>query len=133
MKKLFFTVAFILIASAGFAQDAFKKDVLKYLELSGQATVFEMLTKDFVNNIPAEKQAEFKKELKISLDELKGKMADMYMTEFTHEDIKEFIKFYESPAGKKLTAKSEVLYKKGQAIGQEWGMGLQGLMMKYAQ
>jgi hypothetical protein len=60
-------------------------------------------------------------------------MADVYMTEFTHDDIKAIMKFYDSPIGKKLTEKAEVLYEKGNAVGEEWGMGLQAIMMKYMQ
>ncbi len=134
MKKLLLTFAFVLAAATGFAQDsAFKQDAIKYIELSGQAKSFEMLTDNLVSNVPAEKQADFKKELKTSLNDLTERMAEMYMEEFTHDDIKQFIKFYESPAGKKLTEKTEVLYTKGQAVGQEWGMGLQSMMMKYMQ
>ena len=133
MKKLLLTFAFILVAQLGIAQDAFKQDVLKYLEMSGQKLTIEKVTEKFKENVPAEKQAEFKKEMDASINDFMNKMADMYMTEFTHDDIKAFIKFYESPAGKKITAKTGVLYDKGQAIGQEWGMGLQGLLMKYMQ
>lgn len=133
MKKTVLTFALLLITSIGFSQDAFKKDVINYLEVSGQANTFKMITKDLVNNIPEAKQAEFKKELDASISDLMSKMADMYMTEFTHEDIKSLLKFYESPAGKKLTDKTEVLYTKGQTVGQEWGMGLQTMMMKYMQ
>jgi hypothetical protein len=132
MKKLLLTLALIIVANVGFAQqDAFKKDVVKYLELSGQAKTFEMLTKDLAKNVPADKQAAFTKELDASIKDLMGKIADVYVTEFTHDDIKAAIKFYETPAGKKLTSKSEVLYTKSQAVGQEWGMGLQEVMMKY--
>ncbi|PKP14603.1 MAG: hypothetical protein CVU07_14035, partial [Bacteroidetes bacterium HGW-Bacteroidetes-23] len=66
-------------------------------------------------------------------NDLMSKMADMYMSEFTHDEIKALLKFYESPVGKKLTDKTEVLYNKGQTVGQEWGMGLQTMMMKYMQ
>ncbi len=132
MKKLLFSVVFICIAQFSFAQDAaFKGDMKKFMELSGQMSTFELLTKDIVDNIPDAKKADFQKELKTSLNGLMDKMADMYMTEFTHADVKEFIKFYETPAGKKLSSKTNVLFEKGQAIGQEWGMGLQGIMMKY--
>lgn len=133
MRKLFLTVVLIFTAHLATAQDAFKKDVLKYLEVSNQAATFEMITRDIVKNIPAEKQADFKKELDASIKDLMNKMADMYMTEFTHNDIKEVIKFYESPVGKKLASKTEVLYEKGQVVGQEWGMNLQGVIMKYVE
>jgi hypothetical protein len=43
------------------------------------------------------------------------------------------IAFYESPVGKKINEKSGVILEKSQAAGQEWGQGLQTMMMKYAQ
>jgi len=134
MKKVLLTLALVLVAQLGIAQDpTFKADVIKYLEISGQAKIFEIVTKDIAKTIPAEKQADFKKELDASIKDVVGKMADLYMVEFTHEDVKSAIKFYESPVGKKLTSKADVLYEKGQAIGQEWGMGLQSIVMKYMQ
>ena len=133
MKKMFFTLVVLVVTQMSFAQDAFKADAMKYLELSGQKKTFEMVTKDIVNNVPAEKKAAFQKDLDLSINELMEKLAAIYMTEFTHEDIKAAIKFYESPAGKKISSKSEVLYTKAQTVGQEWGMGLQEKIMKYMQ
>jgi hypothetical protein len=133
MKKTVLTFALLLITTLGFSQDAFKNDVIKYLEMSGQSNTFKMITKDLSANIPEAKKADFQKELDASIDDLMGKMAEMYMTEFTHDDVKALLKFYESPVGKKLTEKTEVLYTKGQTVGQEWGMGLQSMMMKYMQ
>ncbi len=131
MKKFVFTFALLVITQLSFAQDGFKADMKKYMTLSGQISTFELLTKDLVKNIPESNQAAFSKDLKVSLDVLMDKMAEMYMTEFTHEDVKAMIEFYETPAGKKLSEKNGVLFEKGQLIGQEWGMGLQGIMMKY--
>lgn len=133
MKKVVLTFALLLITTIGFSQEAFKKDVVHYLEVSGQSNTFKMITKDLVNNIPEAKKAEFQKELDASINDLMSKMAEMYMSEFTHDEIKALLKFYESPVGKKLTDKTEVLYTKGQIVGQEWGMGLQTMMMKYMQ
>lgn len=133
MKKMFFTLVVLVVTQMSFAQDAFKQDAIKYLELSGQKKTFEMLTKDIIKNVPAEKQAAFQKDLDGSINELMDKMAAIYMTEFTHDDIKAALKFYESPVGKKMSSKSEVLYSKAQTAGQEWGMGLQEKIMKYMQ
>jgi hypothetical protein len=133
MKKTCLTFALLLITTLGFSQEAFKKDVISYLDVSGQSNTFKMITKDLVNNVPEAKKAEFQKELEVSISDLMGKMADMYMSEFSHDEIKALLKFYESPIGKKLTDKTEVLYIKGQSVGQEWGMGLQSMMMKYMQ
>lgn len=133
MKKTVLTFALLLITTIGFSQDAFKKDVVKFLEVSGASNGFKMITKDLSANIPETKKIEFQKELDASIKDLMGKMAEMYMTEFTHEDVKELLKFYDSPVGKKLTDKTSILYTKGQTVGQEWGMGLQTMMMKYMQ
>ena len=132
MKKIVIVAAFMLAGHFGFAQDAaFKADAEKYLEVSGQMKTFDYLTEEIMQNIPEAKRAEFKKEFEVSLKDFKSKMAEIYMEEFTHSDIKELIHLYETPIGKKLYEKNKVLYDKGQIIGTEWGMGLQGIMMKY--
>ena len=41
------------------------------------------------------------------------------------------IKFYESPVGKKITEKASELTKKNMDAAQEWGLELQGMMMRY--
>jgi hypothetical protein len=132
MKKLLLAAVFMLVAQIAMAQDAtFKPDVVKLLELSGATTQFELSVGQLVKSVPVEKQADFKKDLKESLKGLIDKIADVYMTEFTHDDVKQMIKYYESPIGKKQSSKTAVLFEKGQVAGQEWAMGLQSIMMKY--
>lgn len=133
MKKIVVAFALLLTAQLSFAQDGFKEDMKKFLEVSGQKRTFEILTKDLVNNVPEDKKQEFQSELNKSLDGLMDKMAEVYMEEFTQDETKELIRLYETPIGKKLSEKTDVLYEKGQNVGQEWGIGLQGLMMKYMQ
>ena len=135
MKKVLLTLAFVLVANLGMAQDAFKKDVLKFLEITQVSKTYENLMADAVQNIPAEKQAEFKKELDGSIKGLIDKMADLYMKHLTHDEVKSIIKFYESPAGKKLidATTSEEYNKQAQEMGMSWGMEVQGIMMKYMQ
>lgn len=133
MKKIVVAFALLLTAQFSFAQDGFKEDMKKFLEVSGQKRTFEILTKDLVNNVPEDKKQEFQSELNKSLDGLMDKMAEVYMEEFTQDETKELIRLYETPIGKKLSEKTDVLYEKGQNVGQEWGIGLQGLMMKYMQ
>ncbi|AJA69037.1 DUF2059 domain-containing protein [Myroides odoratimimus] len=133
MRKIILAFAMVLVAQFSFAQDAFKADTKKYMDLSGQLKTFELLTKELSLNVEETKRADFEKELKASMVVLVDKMAEMYMTEFSHEDVKQLIQFYESPVGKKLSDKSEVLFEKGQKVGEEWAVGLQGIMMKYMQ
>lgn len=137
MKKLLIAAAFMLVAHVGVAQTkpaanpAFKKEVIRLLELSGTNAQYEAVLAPIIKSVPAEKQAEFKKEVTESLKGLTDKIADIYMEEFTPEDVKTMIKYYESPVGKKAASKAGVLAEKGQAAGMEWGQSLQGVMMKY--
>ena len=55
------------------------------------------------------------------------------METYTQEELKQIIKFYNSPVGKKIAMSSGELYKETTSAGQEWGMGLQSTMMKYMQ
>lgn len=133
MKKIIVTIAVVLVSQFGMAQDAFKEDVLKVLKASGSAAQMEMAKDQVLVSIPEDKKADFSKDFDASLPSLYDKMAKVYMEVYTHDEIKQMLKFYESPVGKKITEKSSELTKKNMAAAQEWGMELQGMMMKYMQ
>lgn len=126
--------AFMLAAQFGMAQDAaLKADAVKFMEVSGIAKSYENIVTEVIKNVPAEKQADFKKELNVSIKNLTAKMADLYAASLSQEDLKALIKFYESPAGKKMvaTSNSDAFTQKTKEFGQEFGMEVQGMMMKY--
>ena len=135
MKKLILAFAFLLVANLGMVQskEAFKADVLKMIQVTGSAGQMKLAKEQILQMIPKEKHAAFLVEFDATLPAFYDKMADMMMTEYTHEDVKTILKFYETPVGKKMTDKSGLLAEKGAEIGKEWGMGLQGLVMKYMQ
>ncbi|MCG2609888.1 DUF2059 domain-containing protein [Flavobacterium sp. SM15] len=134
MKKLFFVFALVLVANLGSAQtkEAFKSDVLKVLKVTASSQM-NMAKTQILKMIPAEKQAAFLVEFDASLPSYYDKVAEVYMQEYTHDDIKQMLKFYDSPIGKKMTQKGDALTEKVTAAAQEWGAGLQGIMMKYMQ
>lgn len=135
MKKLILAFAFLLVANLGMAQakDAFKTDVLKMIQLTGSAGQMKMAKDQILKMIPQEKHAAFLVEFEATLPSLYDKMAAVMMTEYTHDDVKAILKFYETPVGKKMTEKAGVLAEKNMTASQEWAMGLQGIMMKYMQ
>jgi hypothetical protein len=135
MKKLLVVAAFAFVSQVGFAQqdDAFKKDVLKVIEMSGAANQMKAAKNQILQMVPKEKQAAFVIEFDATLPALYEKLAKVYMDEYTREDIKAMLAFYDSPVGKKINAKADVLFEKSQKAGQEWGEGLQTMMMKYVQ
>ncbi|WP_286923274.1 DUF2059 domain-containing protein [Flavobacterium sp. UBA4197] len=135
MKKIVLTFAFVLATQIGMAQtnEAFKKDVLKVIDVTGSAGQMKLVKDQIIKMIPKEKQAAFLVEFEATLPSLYDKIANVYMQEYTHDDIKQILKFYETPIGKKMTEKAGVIAEKNMTASQEWGSSLQGMMMKYMQ
>ncbi len=134
MKKFIVTFTLLLVAQVGFSQDdAFKKDVLKVIEMSGAANQMKSAKDQIIQMVPKEKQAAFILEFDATMPALYDKMAVIYMGIYTKDDIKAMLAFYESPIGKKINEKAGEIMEKSQAVGKEWGEELQGMMMKYMQ
>ena len=133
MKKFIITLALVLVAQFGFSQvdEAFKKDVLKVIEKSGGGAQVNAAKKQVLAMIPAEKQTAFLVELDVILNKIQDETAKIYMQEYTKEDIKAMLAFYESPVGKKMTAKAEILSTKSQESMMSVQTDVQELMSKY--
>ena len=131
MKKIILSAVVLFVTQLTIAQDAFKDDVIKVIKASGSAAQTEMAKEQIKAMVPEAKFAEFSKEFDATLPSLYEAMAKNYMASYTHEDVKAMLKFYESPVGKKITEKAGELYKNNMESAQEWGMELQGMMMKY--
>lgn len=135
MKKVLLTLAIVLVTNLGMAQDAFKKDVLKFLEVTNVSKTYEKALDQIVQSIPAEKMAEFRKEFDASIAQLMDKTAELYMKKLTHDDVKNILKFYDSPTGKKLAALagSDEFLDEATQLGMDWGQEMQPMLMKYMQ
>jgi hypothetical protein len=134
MKKIILTAVFAFATFSGFAQDeALKKDVLKVIELSGSGGQMAAAKKQLLGMIPKEKQAAFIIEFDALMPKIYDASAKVYMEEFTKEDIKAMLAFYESPVGKKMAEKSEVIATKSQEGMAALQGEIQALMMKYMQ
>jgi hypothetical protein len=132
MKKLFLSIAFLLIAQMTIAQDArLKADVLKLISISAADANIKIVKPQILNMIPENKKENFSKEFDASIPSLLDKMANIYMQIYTADDIKAMIAFYESPVGKKMSEKAPELGQKSMQAGQEWSLELQGIMAKY--
>ena len=134
MKKVFFTIVLALIAQIGLAQDeAYKKDIMRLVSMSSSVEQIKLAKDQVIKMIPAEKQAAFTVEFEAALPSLYDNIAKAYMETYTKDEVKEIIKFYDSPIGKKIVEKSGVLAEKSQTALQNWAVGLQPMMMKYMQ
>lgn len=134
MKKLLLTLVLVLAANLMSAQeDAVRKDVKRLIEMTGATSQIDVAKKQVITMIPAEKQKEFLKEFDASLEPVFKTMEDFYIKQYTHDEIKKIISFYETPVGKKITANAGALTEASLQSIQEWSMNLQTMMMKYMQ
>lgn len=133
MKKIFLTVIIVFLTQAGFAQDTFKADVQKMLELTGSTAQADIAKKQILTMVPDTKKAEFVKEFDALVPAYLVYLEKFYMENFTHEEIKQMIKFYETPVGRKLTEKAGGLAEATTQAAQDWAPKIQGLVMKYMQ
>ena len=133
MKKILFVGVFALATSGMFAQSSdFKKDVLEYLEITGgTSSQLKMMEAQFSQFIKEEDMKDLLKEIEKELPALNDQIADLYMKSYTHEEIKEILKFYKSPIGKKLSSKTVEIQPEMLEISQKWGISLQPILMKY--
>lgn len=133
MKKILLAAVFMLVAQLATAQvsDALKADVKKLLEISGSNDQINIVKKQILEMIAPEKQADFSKEFETALQPLVTAQQDFYTKEFTHDDIKQLIKFYESPAGKKYVQKVQLLDDSIAKMSDDFGNQIETLVNKY--
>ncbi len=125
-----FFVAAIPFVKAQKSSD-FKSDTVNFLKLTGAGAAFEQVVTQMGGMVAEANKEVYKKEATESIDGIYSKMAEMYMEEFTHGEIKELVKFYNSDLGKKMASKQMMLMQKGMQLGQNWGMELQQIAQKY--
>ncbi len=135
MKNLFIAATMLLSIQFVSAQSAdFKKDAIEAVKLSGATANFSVYAEAIMSQISDEtKKADFKKEFDATLPSLYDKMADTFTKNYTHDDIKKMIEFYNSPVGIKIQKNASTILKEQGPFMQEWQIQLQGLVMKYMQ
>ena len=139
MKKTLF--AFILIVFVAGTINAQSKTypatLKKYMEASGSMGAFKMAItqmmgsfKSMNSSVPEEFWKEIETEFQnTSLDDLVTMMAPVYEKHMTEADLNEVIKFYSTPAGKKLAEKTPTIMQESMAVGQTWGQTVAGKVM----
>jgi uncharacterized protein len=132
MKKILL-VGMFMVAIATNAQDTsdFKNETIEFLKLTGAGAAFENAIAQIGAGVSQENKEAYTNEAKGTLDGLYSKMADLYMEEFTQDEIKELVAFYNTDLGKKLAEKQLALTQKAMMFGQSWGMEVSGIAQKY--
>lgn len=132
MKKIV-VVCLLFAVSLIQAQDnsEFKSETIEFLKLTGTTSMFEDAITQIGVIVSDEHKEAYTKEAKGTLEGLYSNMAELYMAEFTRDEIKELLKFYNTDLGKKLAGKQSLLVQKGMQLGQSWGMEVQAIAQKF--
>ncbi|AUP79363.1 DUF2059 domain-containing protein [Flavivirga eckloniae] len=133
MKKILFVCMLILTVTVK-AQDSnteFKNVTVEFIKLTGAGAAFDSAIDLIGNSVSEANKEAYLKEAKGTLEGLYAKMAELYMAEFTLNEIKELVAFYNTDLGKKLAEKQLDLTQKAMSYGQTWGMKIQGIAQKY--
>lgn len=133
MKKIVLTCLLTIVFSFSQAQEdnTFKNETIAFLKTTGAGAAFENAITQIGAMVPETSRASYVKEAQGTLGGLYGKLADIYMAEFTHDEIKELMAFYKTDLGKKLAEKQLGLTQKAMAFGQTWGLEVQNIAQKY--
>jgi hypothetical protein len=130
MKKLLIIVFVLITVGAQAQSKTYPATLKKYLEVSGSLQAFKGAVsqmmgsfKGMYTSVPAEVWTEFEKEFSsTSMDDLVALLAPVYEKHLTEADLNEVIKFYSTPAGKKLAEKTPGIMQDSMSAGQTWGM-----------
>lgn len=134
MKKTILVIALIIAASFSVQaqeNEAFKEDALKMTKMA-EGMVDSMLGQLYTM-IPEDKVEGFKKEMKPIMDEYYNQAAEVSMKHYTHEEVKEILKFYESEIGQTMLNKQDDIMKETMTLSQGLQMKIMPLIQKYTQ
>jgi len=133
-RAIVLVVVIALSVSTVMAKDvkdeAYYKDFVKFLKVSGATETQKVMLKsmfDQFKKMPNAKLEVFdnmEKMMNDELAELNKELYPVYKKYLSHEDLKEIIKFYESPVGKKMVKAQPLIVKESFQIGVKWGQGV---------
>jgi len=109
-----------------------KQDILKLIEVmdakAQMAQTFDLMFTNVMESmgagIPADVKRTFKSKFESRINDFVNQLIPIYDKHFTHDDIKNIIKFYETPTGKKMIKATPLITQESFAIGQKWGQDL---------
>ena len=135
MRKL---ILVALLATPAFAETPKEKDIRKLLTLTNQAQLGAQVIRQVLDafkgtlpNVPASFWPELAAEL--HPEELVEKVIPIYDKQLSAQEVKDIIKFYESPTGKKLIKVTPAITEESMVLGKAWGRDIGEKVMKKLQ
>jgi hypothetical protein len=120
----------VVLGGAVHAQETQKqKDIRKLLKITGSGELGTQVMGQMMQNMKKAMPqvqdkfwADFMKEVRT--EELVDLIVPVYDRNLTHDDVKELIRFYETPTGKKFVSVLPKITQESMAVGEKWGRDL---------
>ena len=136
MKRVIAICVFVIIGSFSvYSQSvspAKRQDILKLIGVTDakaqMAQSFDMMFTNVMiatgSNIPEDVKRTIKSKFESRINEFVDLLIPIYDKHFTHDDIKQIIRFYETPAGKKMIKTTPLITQESFTAGQKWGQDM---------
>jgi uncharacterized protein len=128
-----------LLGGAVHAEETQKqKDIRKLLKITGSGELGTQVMNQMVVSmkkampqVPEKFWGDFMKEVRT--DELVDLIVPVYDRNLSQDDVKELIKFYETPTGKKFVSVLPKITQESMVVGEKWGRQLAERVIKKLQ
>jgi hypothetical protein len=122
-------------AAASDIDPAKRREIERLLELSGtreaMRSQIETMSNGLANmNMPPEMITAMKEEFTNGLGEMIDMTVKVYDRNFSMEELKAFVAFYDSEIGQKISKKMPLVLKESTEAGMKWGQQMQPKLMK---
>lgn len=135
MNKLLITLCFVFVGVVAWAQiddPSYKSKVVELIDIqSASQLVMDNMVEQISVSIPEENKVEFKKDMDGIINKMIDKIADIYMENYTKEEVDALMDFYNTPIGKSIQNKLPEMIIKSQMVGESLTPEVMIIMQKY--
>ena len=135
MNKLLITLCFVFVGVVAWAQiddPSYKSKVVELIDIqSATQLVMDNMVEQISVSIPEENKVEFKKDMDGIVNKMIDKIADIYMENYTKEEVDALMDFYNTPIGKSIQNKLPEMIIKSQMVGESLTPEVMIIMQKY--
>lgn len=131
-------VVMVLAFNTASAATATEKSVRELLTITGAGEMGKQMMrnmlpglKQMVPQVPEAFWTEFMNE--VDANELIDQVIPIYQRHYSEEDLQAAIKFYRSPAGRRMIEKQSVVMQESMQVGQQWGQDVARRVIEKAQ
>lgn len=113
MKISHFILGLLFTSTVFSQQESYHEDAMRYFEINGTEKqyseaidqMYELLKKQYTSlNVPSSVWKQLENNKKQPLQNIKALLVSAYRSNFSHQELKELLSFYESETGKQVVA-----------------------------